>query len=386
MKNENNKLKMRKFSDMIKEKDNEEGIMSVAEKKEKESQSKKLILFNVLDILRKYTDEDHRLSQKQIQERLKNDYEMDVDRKTIKASLMKLEEFGYELEYSEVERPVINKKTGEKEESTIYSDFFLRREFENSELRLLIDSVLFSRHIPASQCSELVGKLEKLSNVYFKSRVKHIAPMPQDRTDSQQLFLTIDAIDEAIALNRKISFKYMEYNTDFSQTAKKSSSGKERIYVASPYQMAAKEGKYFLICNIDWFDDVANYRVDRIRDVCVLEDRAKPFENLKGTNGRRLDLEQYMNEHVFMFGRNTTRAKLRVVKGLISDIVDNFGKESRFIGEDDKYVTVSVRANEESIVMFAKNYAPYVVVMEPENVRMQVVDALKYGLEGYTEK
>ena len=69
MKNENNKLKMRKFSDMIKEKDNEEGIMSVAEKKEKESQSKKLILFNILDILKKYTDESHRLSQKQIQER-----------------------------------------------------------------------------------------------------------------------------------------------------------------------------------------------------------------------------------------------------------------------------------------------------------------------------
>ena len=358
--------------------------MSDKKKEKKESQSKKLVLFNILDILRKYTDETHRLSQKQIQERLKSEYEMDVDRKTIKAGLMKLEEFGYELEYSEVERPIVNKVSGEKEESVIYSDFFLRRDFEDSELRLLIDSVLFSRHIPADQCTELIAKLESLSNVYFRSRVKHIAPMPQDRTDNKQLFLTIDLIDEAITHNRKISFKYVEYNTDFSQTAKKCSSGKDRIYVVSPYQMAAKEGKYFLICNNDYFNDISNYRVDRIRNVCVLEEHARPFEELKGANGRRLNLEKYMNEHVFMFGNDAVRAKLRVVRDLISDIVDNFGKEAQFIDKDDKYVTVSVRASKDSLVMFAKNYAPYVVVLGPEDVRNSVVDALKMGLEGYS--
>lgn len=31
----------------------------------KEKQSQKLVLFNILDILRKYTDENHRLSQKE---------------------------------------------------------------------------------------------------------------------------------------------------------------------------------------------------------------------------------------------------------------------------------------------------------------------------------
>ena len=30
---------------------------------------------------------------------------------------------------------------------------------------------------------------------------------------------------------KKVKFKYMEYNTDFSQTAKKSSSGEDRVYV-----------------------------------------------------------------------------------------------------------------------------------------------------------
>ena len=37
-------------------------------------QPKKLLIINILDILRKYTDEDHRLSQKEIADILKNEY------------------------------------------------------------------------------------------------------------------------------------------------------------------------------------------------------------------------------------------------------------------------------------------------------------------------
>lgn len=47
---------------------------------------------------------------------------------------------------------VTNSKTGELEESYILSDFYLSREFTDGELRLLIDSLLFSQHIPYSRC------------------------------------------------------------------------------------------------------------------------------------------------------------------------------------------------------------------------------------------
>ena len=146
---------------------------------------KKLVSFYILDILQKNTDENHRLSQKEIEDILRREYGMTVDRKTIKASLMSLEEFGYELEYSESMRPMKNKCTGEIEETYILSNFYLRREFEDSELCLLIDSLLFSKHLPYRQCRELVGKLEKLSSKYFKSRIEHIVTMPQDRTNNQ---------------------------------------------------------------------------------------------------------------------------------------------------------------------------------------------------------
>lgn len=80
-------------------------------------QPKKLLIMNILDILRRYSDADHRLSQKDIMEILETEYEMTADRKAIKRNLMNLIDFGYDLEYSESVR---RNKAGEEE--IIYTD------------------------------------------------------------------------------------------------------------------------------------------------------------------------------------------------------------------------------------------------------------------------
>lgn len=87
------------------------------------TQPKKMLIVNILSILNKYTDENHRLSQKEIVDILKNEYDMTVDRKAVKRNLMNLIDFGYEIEYSESVRMVPNKETGELEESYVLSDF-----------------------------------------------------------------------------------------------------------------------------------------------------------------------------------------------------------------------------------------------------------------------
>ena len=120
---------------------------------------KKMIIINILDILKRYTDENHKLSQKQIAEILKNEYNTTVERKTIKRNIMNLIDFGYEIEYTETVR-YVKSKEGVKEESSILSDFYLTREFTDSELRLLIDSLLFNRYLPARQCKDMIAKIE----------------------------------------------------------------------------------------------------------------------------------------------------------------------------------------------------------------------------------
>ena len=113
-------------------------------------QPKKLLIMNILDILRRYSDEDHLLSQWEIGELLRNRYGMTADRKAIKRNLMDLVEFGLDIEYTEIARTTPDPRTGELAENTILTEFYLVREFTDGELRLLIDGLLFSRHLPHS--------------------------------------------------------------------------------------------------------------------------------------------------------------------------------------------------------------------------------------------
>lgn len=346
-------------------------------------QPKKLLIMNILDILRRYTDEDHRLSQKEIAEILKTEYNMTVDRKSIRRNILNLMDCGYDIEYSETIRMTPNPQTGEMEESYIWSDFYLEREFTDGELRLLIDGLLFSRHVPYSQCRELVEKLEGLSNIYFRSRVRHISRLPEDKADNKQLFLNIELLDEAISQKRKVSFKYLEYGTDKQLHVKTRPDGTPREYIISPYQMAAKEGKYYLICNYDKYDDISNYRLDRIADLRLLEEPVKPFETLRWAEGRPLDLAEYMKKHPYMYASENVRAKFRCARVMISDILDMFGTDIRFEQEDEEGVTVAVHTNEMALVQFAKNFAPDVVLLEPERLREKMKEDLEKSLKEY---
>lgn len=346
-------------------------------------QPKKLLIFNILDILRKYTDADHRLSQREIQEILETEYHMTAERKAIRRNLMDLIDFGYEVEYSESMRMTRNPRTGGLEESFILSDFYLVRDFTDSELRLLIDSLLFSPHIPYSQCRELVGKLEGLSNTYFRSRIKHIARMPEDKTDNRQVFLNIELLDEAISRKHKISFHYLEYGTDKKLHHRLRPDGTVREYIINPYQLAAKEGKYYLICNYDKYNDISNYRVDRIADIKLLDEPIKPFEQLKWANGTTLDLAAYMKEHPYMYSADNVRVKFRVCRAMVSDVIDLFGTDVRFSDEDESHVTVSTFTNGMAAEQFAKNYGPDVVILEPQSLREKVKGTLERSLKYY---
>ena len=360
---------------------------------------KKLVILYILDILQKYTDEEHRLSQKEIQNILKREYEMTVDRKAVKRNLLNLIEYGSNIEYREVSRKDIFRKKDSisykgtsdfadkeiSEDDLLWTDFYLKQKFTNEELRLLIDSLLFSKHIPYSQAKELIKKLESLSNIYFKSCSQYIYPLPIERTDNKQVFYNIAILDDAIRKKKKVLFEYAEYHTDKKMHLKKREDGSVREYIITPYQMAVQEGKYYLICNYDKYDDISNYRVDRIRNIQILEEKGKPFETLKWSGHQPMNLNEYMKEHVYMYSSENAFVKFRIVKAMISDVIDLFGKGVNFSEETDTHVSVSVHVNERAAEQFAKNYAPDVVILQPKRLRDKLRDDLKKAWEAYED-
>ena len=338
---------------------------------------KKMLIINILDILKRYSDENHRLSQKDIIEILDNEYNMKVDRKAVKRNLMNLIDFGHNLESSESIR--INKNG---EEETIYSDWYLIRDFSDAELRLLIDSLLFSKHIPYNQCKELIDKLKTLSNKYFDLKVKHIRNLPENMPSNKQLFWVIEVLDEAISKGKQVSFTYSEYKTDKNLHPRCDSEGNIREYIINPYQIVATNGRYYLICNYEKYDDVSNYRLDLITNIKLLDSSIKPMDKIKGLE-KGFNLPKHMAEHIYMFAGESVPVKFRANSNLAGQIIDWFGTDVRFSDDNGETVEVRVTVNEQAMKYWALQYGQYVEILEPLALRENIKAAAKKIGEKY---
>ena len=344
--------------------------------------TKKQVIFNIMDILRRYSDEDHRLSQKDIVEILKTEYNMTVERKTIRRNILTLMDCGYDIEYSESVRMVPNTKTGELEESYIWSDFYLVRDFTDSELRLLIDGLLFSKHIPYSQCKELVKKLEDLSNTYFRSRVKHIRTMPENAPENRQLFYTIEVLDEAITQGNKVLFYYNSFGLDKTLHLRENRDGGIKEYIVSPYQIAATNGRYYLICNTDPHDNVSHYRLDRITDIQLLDEAVRSADSVQGME-HGINLPRHMAEHIYMFSGESVPVTFRLKTYVLNDVIDWFGTDVEFSDASDDEVTARVKVNLQAMRLWAVQYGPHIRVLSPEPLVEDVKSDFLAAIQNY---
>jgi predicted DNA-binding transcriptional regulator YafY len=324
---------------------------------------KKMLTLNILDILRRYSDGDHRLSQRQIVELLESEHQMQVDRKSVKRNLMNLIDCGYEIEYTETER---HGKDGETE--TICGDWYIHHDFEDSELRLLIDSLLFSHQIPSSHCRQLIDKLKGLSNRYFNTRVRHVHSLPEVKSTNRQLFFTIELLDEAISKEKQVLFRYGNYDIDGELHPRLDSEGTAREYRIDPYQMVATNGRYYLICRKDPYDELVYYRVDRILDIGILDSPVKPLRKLPGL-ADGLDLPKHMAEHVYMFAGNSVGVRFRVRRTDLIHVFDWFGSDVRLENSTDTDVEVALRVNEQAMLYWALQFCERIEVLEPQSLR-----------------
>lgn len=329
--------------------------------------NKKMLNILILEIMRNYSDSEHHLTQQEIMRKLKSDYGVEkTDRRTVKANLISLFDMGYDI-------------YGADEEAEDETDgYFLReREFEDEELRVLIDSVLFSKTLSDSAAKKLIEKLKSFGNIYFDTKVSHVKPTPLlHRTDNKGVLYNVSAINEAMDQKKKITFRYNRYGTDF----KMHDQGKD--YIMNPYQMVASNGHYYLLGNIDKYDNVTYYRIDKMSKVQILDEKVKPQKDVKGLDGH-LDLPKHMAEHIYMLYGDTVTASIKTGVGMMDTLVDWFGKDFRIIETNGDSITISVKCNERALFYWALQYGPHVEVVAPETLRKRIKAAIDDMSEKY---
>ena len=180
---------------------------------------KKAAILCLLEILRRYSDIDHPLSMHQLIQYLHKNYGISAERKSVSRNISLLLEMGMDIStYDEN-----------------HKGYFLReREFDNLELRILIDSVMTSRYIPESDAKRLIHKLESLGSIYFRHQMRHVHSLPSwPHQHNKAFFFNLDLINEAIDLGQKISFTYNQYGTDGRLHPVR------RNFIVSPYALIA---------------------------------------------------------------------------------------------------------------------------------------------------
>ena len=320
---------------------------------------KKLALIRIWQILKKYSDYDHPLTQEDISSYLKNDYGIVIERKAISRNISLLKEAGVEIE---------SKRTGS------YLDY---REFEDSELHMLIDGVLSSKYITARHSKDLIDRICELSNKYFRSNIKYIHSVNDwSKTDNQALFYNIELIDSAVEEGKQIHYDYNKYGID--KKLHKSS----QQYV-SPYLMILHNQRYYLMAYSEYWGNMVFHRLDRITNMTMTDKKATPIRTVAGfENG--IDYKNLSTAMPYMYTDEPERIDFLADINIIDQVIDWFGTDIKLMKTDDENkVQVYVKASPNAMEHWAMQYINYVEIISPQSLRTRMRESLKNCLMKY---
>ena len=320
---------------------------------------KKLALIRILQILKENSDYDHPMTQEDIATKLENEYGIVIERKAISRNISLLKESGVEIE---------SRRAGS------YLD---RRDFEDSELHMLIDGVLSSKHITARHSKDLIDRICSLSNKYFRSSVKHIHSVNDwSKTDNQALFYNIELIDAAIEEGKQIHYDYNKYGID------KKLHKTSQQYV-SPYLMILHNQRYYLMAYSEYWHNMVFHRLDRITNMTIIDRKATPIQNVPGyENG--INYKELSSTMPYMYSDQPEHIDFISDEGIIDQIVDWFGNDVRIMKSNDEgKVRVSVKASPTAMEFWAMQYINHVEILSPEPLRIRMREVLNNGLKKY---
>ncbi len=320
---------------------------------------KKLALIRIWQILKEYSDCDHTLTQDDIAQHLVGEYGIVIERKAISRNISLLKEAGIEIE---------SRRAG---------SYLAERAFEDSELKLLIDGVLCSKHITAKHSKDLIDRLCGLSNKFFRSHVKNVYSVNEwSKTDNQALFYNIELVDIAIEQNRRIAYDYNKIGID--KKLHKSS-----YQVVSPYQLILHNQRYYLMAYSEFWGNMVFHRLDRITNMKISHKKATPIRSVPGyENG--IDYKELSSAMPYMYSDTPEWIKLIADACIVDQIVDWFGTDVRMSTlEDQDKVSVEIKASPSAMEHWAMQYINHVEIISPESLRNRIKEALESGLSKY---
>ncbi len=322
------------------------------------SDNQKLKIFYILDYLEKNSHQDHPVRAAELLNMLQRQHNIVCDRKTVYSDIAALQDYGVDI-------VSIPGKNG--------GYYIASRNFELPELKLLISAVQSSKYLTEKKSRELIEKLCTECSVYDAQLMRRdVLVSGRVKSMNETIYYNVDTIQEAIGENRQITFRYFDWGID----------GKRRYrtkhYQASPYGLCQDNENCYLLAHSPRYG-VTSYRVDRMSDIQMTEEKRTPCPELTGKA-----LTEHANRLFQMFAGDATTVKLRFHRELTNVVMDRFGRDTMLIpdGEDHFVFTVKVAVSP-MFLSWVIGFGQKAKILHPQSVIEECRELCRQAMEQY---
>jgi predicted DNA-binding transcriptional regulator YafY len=322
--------------------------------------NQKLKSLYLAKILLEFTDEDNVMTTADLVNALAK-YSIPVERKSIYDDIETLRHYGLDIELRR------GKKGGY---------YIASRDFELPELKLLVDAVQSSKLITDKKSNTLIKKLSKLtSSEQAKQLNRQVFISGRSKNLNETVYYTIDTIHTAINTDKKISFNYFYYNMSKKRIYIKD--GKK--YIRTPVALCWNNDNYYLVTYSPQFNiPFANYRVDRMTDVEILEEHSDKFGKVS------FNITNYIKQSFGMFTGETIDAKIIFDKDLVSVVLDQFGTDTQLIRLNENKFFINAKVSASPVFLgWIFQFGDKVEILEPYSLREAMKNMLNCGKSIY---
>ena len=316
--------------------------------------NQKLKPYVVLQYLLKYTDENNVATAFDIIGYLKEDCDIDAERRSIYRDIEEINTVALMLEeectIGQAAEMLADDEDGELK-LVVYDKkkkgFYVRqRKYDLNDIRLLAECVYSSKFISQGQADRLADVVCEFVSEHQADKIRHNAFLTDRvKTNNRQVLANIATINEAMSRKidgephtpEKITFKYLKYSVgDMSKQVERRKGAK---YIVSPFQLLINDGNYYLLAFDDYSKEMRTYRVDRMKDVDPMGEPREGEEDFK-----KIDLRTYTQRVFSMYGGEQKLVEIRFINPLLDAVVDRFGtKDVQYAKVDETHFSVTAK-------------------------------------------
>jgi len=322
------------------------------------SDNQKLKILYILDYLERNSHEKHPVRASDIIAALERDHDITCDRKTVYSDIAALQDYGVDI------MSLPGKNGGY---------YIASRNFELPELKLLIDAVQSSRYLTEKKSRELIEKLLTQCNEQDAKLMKrNVLVSGRVKSMNETIYYSVDAIQEAIAQNRQITFRYFDW--DFGGKRKY----REKSYLASPYGLCQDNERCYLLALSERYG-ITSYRVDRMTDIAIADASRIPCPELSGKA-----LVEHANRLFQMYSGDAVDVKLRFHNSLLNVVIDRFGKDIMLIPDGPEHFNFTVRvAVSPMFLSWVMGFGAKAKILYPKSVADELCDLCREAMSQY---